>query len=95
MNVAQWGLIVLVFAVSVWFLFSIFYWKRPDLFFDTSERRRFGDQKYFKAAPGAVIEYDPDNGPPDEPRGRVWDEVERDLNYQRNRNKIIRLRSRG
>ena len=91
MTVMQGLFAYLGIALTILFLFAVFYYKRPNLFFDHGDRRRSGDLKYSKGQPGSILEYDPEDGLPNGRRGRIWDEHERDLFIQRKRNRTIRI----
>lgn len=86
-----WGSAAFGLALAIWFCFSLFYFKRPDLFFDQGDRRRSGDLKYSKMQPGSILPYNSEDGLPNGRRGRIWDELERDLFIQRKRNLKIRI----
>ena len=92
-TVYEIALLVLAAALAVWWVFFLIYGRRPgSRFWIEPECRRTVDMLDDEQNAAAWHDWDPDDGAPGRPRGRVWDEHEREIHQVRKRNNIIRLR---
>lgn len=94
MSALQWLLACLVAALAVWLFTAIYLGKRGDLFFDQPPARRASDQVIGMGSEPFTL-YDNHDGPPGGKRGHVWSDYYREIEQQRRRNNVIRIRREG
>jgi hypothetical protein len=86
-NVIDWFYVLLLAALAIWWVFYLIFGRRPGApMWIEPEHRRKDDGKDLD-----VYSYHEDDGAPDEPRGRVWDDHEREIMAARNRVRKLRL----